>query len=91
MTNIKKGENRFYIGDNEENMVAEIHYVPNGEHQIIVDHTYVSDDLRGTGTGGKLVEKIVQYAREENKKIVPLCPFVKSQIQKNPEWHDIVI
>lgn len=90
MNEIKKGNNKFYIGENENNILGEIHYVPNGKYQIIVNHTYVADELKGTGTGKKLVEKVVQYAKETNKKIVATCPFVKSQLQKNPQWTDVL-
>ena len=90
MNEIKQGENRFYIGESEEERIAEIHFVPTGATQIIVDHTEVSDQLKGTGAGKKLVERIVQYAREENKKVVPLCPFAKAQIEKNEAWHGVL-
>lgn len=90
MQDIKQGENCFYIGDSEEERIAEIHYVPTGDTQIIVDHTEVSDTLKGTGAGKRLIERIVDYAREENKKVVPLCPFAKAQIEKHPEWHDVL-
>ena len=45
-----------------------------GERRIIIDHTDVSDELRGTGAGGRLVEAAVLWARAEKKLIVPLCP-----------------
>lgn len=90
MYKIKKGKNRFYIGESETNLLAQIHFIPNGQHQIIVNHTEVSDELGGKGIGTKLVEKIVQYAREEDKEIVAVCPFVKDKIQKNQEWHDVL-
>lgn len=90
MHEIKQGENRFYIGETEEDRIAEIHFVPTGKTQLIVDHTEVSDQLKGTGMGKKLVERIVQYARDEDKKIVPLCPFAKAVIEKNEAWHDVL-
>ncbi|WP_028778000.1 GNAT family N-acetyltransferase [Shimazuella kribbensis] len=87
---IKKGTNKFYISNNENQTLAEIHFVPTGEERIIVDHTYVSDELRGQGIGEKLVSHIVNYAREEHKKIIPLCPFAKKEIDKHIEYQDIL-
>lgn len=90
MADIKQGKNKFFIGENEDNIQAEIHYIQSGNHHIIVNHTYVSEDLRGSGVGKKLVEKIVYLAREAGKKIIPVCPYVENQLQKNERWHDVL-
>ncbi len=90
MLDIKKGKNKFYIGDSEENPLAEMTYVISGENLIIIDGTYVTDDLGGQGIGKKLLKKVVDWAREENKKIIPLCPFAKAQMEKIQEYHDMI-
>lgn len=54
--------------------------------KIIADHTGVDDTLRGAGVGTALVERLVADARAEGFTIVPLCPFVRAQYQKHPEW-----
>ena len=35
--------------------------------KVIIDHTYVSDELRGQGIGEALVEQMVVFAREQGK------------------------
>src|SRR5699024_4878450 len=90
MAEIKKEENKVIIGDSQENPLAEIHFVPSGATKLIVDHTYVSDEVRGQGIGEKLVQRIVSYARKTNKKIIPLCPFAKSQIDQHSEYQDVL-
>lgn len=55
---------------------------------VIADHTGVPDSLRGTGVGIMLVEKLVEDARADGYKIVPLCPFVNRQRAKHPDWAD---
>lgn len=87
---IKAGENKFYIGDDAGDTDAEIHYVPTGATRIIVDHTHVGDQLRGQGVGEKLVEKVIEYARQEKLMIVPLCPFAKHQFEIHPEYEDVL-
>ncbi|ENQ3107062.1 hypothetical protein SAMN04488168_1257 [Bacillus sp. 491mf] len=89
MLEIKKDTNSFYVGE-PNNKEAEITYVPTGEEKIIVDHTFVSDNLRGQRVGEALVKRIVEFAREEGKVIIPLCPFAKSQIERNEEYHDVL-
>jgi len=68
---------------------AELTYSILSPTRIIADHTGVPDALRGTGTGLKLVERLVQDARAEGVKVIALCPFVKAQARKHPEWSDV--
>ncbi len=37
-----------------------------------------------------LVERLISDARTEGFTIVPLCPFVRSQYQRHPEWSDVM-
>ena len=90
MADIKKGDHKFYIGD-EQNPKAEITYKENGKNELNVDHTYVSDEFRGEGVGGKLVEKMVSHARDEGKKIEPTCPYAKKKIEETPEFRDVLV
>lgn len=87
---IVKGTNKFYIGEDENNPIAEITYKEKDKHTINVDHTYVSDELRGQGIAGKLVEVITDFARKENVKIIPTCPYVASKMEKTAEYHDLI-
>jgi predicted GNAT family acetyltransferase len=56
----------------------------------ILDHTEVSDALRGTGAGRRLVAEAVRWARAEGIKLLPLCPFAKSVFDKTPEYADVL-
>lgn len=69
---------------------GEITFSRAGSTRIIVDHTGVPDVLGGKGVGKALAAHIVAEAREQGLTIVPLCPFVKAQAQKHPEWQDVV-
>lgn len=87
---ILKKENRFLVNDKEGNMVAEITYMPSGDSQITIDHTYVSESLRGQGIAGKLIESVVQEAREQGYKIVPLCSYAKAVFERKSEYRDVL-
>ncbi len=78
----------FYI-EREGKRVAEMTYSKAGMERIIIDHTEVLDEARGEGLGKKLVYQAVEFAREKNLKILPLCPFAKSVFSKNPEIRDV--
>ena len=61
-----------------------------GDDNIIIDHTEVDTAYNGKGFGKILVKKAVEFAREKNLKIIPLCPFAKSVIDKTPEFQDVL-
>ncbi len=79
----------FIIKVNNERL-AEMTYSKAGEKLIIIDHTEVSDALRGKGAGKQLVSAAVEYARKNQIKILPLCPFAKSVFDKSPEFNDVL-
>lgn len=69
---------------------AEMTYSNAGASLIIIDHTGVPDALRGKGVGEKLVLRAVEDARKDGKKIMPLCPFARAQIEKHKDWQDVL-
>lgn len=60
-----------------------------GAKRFIIDHTEVGDAFGGMGTGKMLVMETVAYARANQLKIMPLCPFAKSIFDKNVDLHDV--
>jgi len=68
---------------------AELTYSITSPTLIIADHTGVPDAFRGTGAGLALVTRLVEDARAEGVKIMPLCPFVNAQRKRHPEWADV--
>ena len=68
---------------------AELTYSILSPTKIIADHTGVPDTMRGTGAGKALVERLVADARADGVKIIALCPFVKAQAARHPEWQDV--
>lgn len=79
----------FYI-ENDGERQAEMTYTMAGQETLIIDHTEVGDALRGKGAGLQLVNAAVEYARANNIKIIPLCPFAKSVFDKKEEIRDVL-
>ena len=69
---------------------AEMTFSKAGAKTIIIDHTGVPDALRGQGVGEALVRRGVEDARADGVRIIPLCPFAKAQIERHPEWQDVL-
>lgn len=76
--------------ERDGNVKARLTYSKAGTTQIIIDHTEVSDELRGENMGLRLVHKAVEYARKNNLKVIPLCPFAKSIIEKDKSLQDVL-
>lgn len=72
------------------NRLAEMTFSMAGEKRMIIDHTEVSDSLRGMGAGKQLVTAAVEYARNHGIKILPLCPFAKSVFDRVKEFQDVL-
>lgn len=87
---IVKADNSFYVGESPEAMEAEITFTLVDTDLIQIDHTYVSETLSGKGVGLQLVNKVVELARQENRKIMPVCPFAKKVMTKSDEYLDVL-
>jgi len=53
-------------------------------------HTEVDDGHEGEGLGGTLISAALDSAREQGLSVLPFCPFVRSYIEKHPEYADLV-
>jgi len=83
----KKG--LFYI-EKDHKILAEMVYTMPSADKMIIEHTEVSEELKGQNVGSKLVKNAADYARKNNIKIIPLCPFTLSVFKKKaPEFDDV--
>jgi predicted GNAT family acetyltransferase len=83
-------KNGFFYIDIDGNQEAKMTFVFAGDNKIIIDHTEVNPGNEGKGFGKEMVTKAVEWARENDIKIVPLCPFAKSVFDKVPEFRDVL-
>lgn len=66
-------------------LAGEMTYAWSGPAKFIITHTGVEPAFEGKGIGKKMVEKSIEFAQQEGKKIRPLCPFAKKYFDKFPE------
>ena len=78
--------NRFVVKDAEGNEAGEVTYSRAVDGMLIIDHTGVDDTHRGQGLAEQIVDKVVEKAKKEDLKIMPLCPFAKKQFDEKPAY-----
>lgn len=74
----------------EEGHTARVNYVMLSPTSIIFTHTVVPFALKGRGIGSYLARYVLDYARENNLNVIPQCPFIRSYIERHPEYDDLV-
>lgn len=58
---------------------------------IIFNHTEVDPAFEGRGVGSALARYALDDVRDEGThRVVPLCPFIKSWIDKHPDYLPLV-
>lgn len=85
--NSKGGE---FVIQESGNRVAEMGYTNAGDDKIIVDHTFVDTAFRGENIGRDLVKAGIEFAREKNIKIIPLCPFAMAEFERHSDYADVL-
>ncbi|MBC7890972.1 MAG: N-acetyltransferase [Sphingobacteriaceae bacterium] len=67
-----------------------VEYQQRDAHTLALTHTEVDPALEGHGVGSAMVKGVLDYLRENNLRLVPLCPFVRTYLQRHPDYQDLV-
>ncbi|MCG3174158.1 MAG: putative protein YjdJ [Myxococcota bacterium] len=78
----------FFIAENGVR-VAELNYRMDGGAALLL-HTFVDPSLRGGGVGMLLIEAAVDWARRENKKLVPVCSYAHWAFSRRPDFSGVL-
>ena len=87
---LDRGSKGAFVIDTDGRHDAEMVYSKAGTDRIIIEHTEVSEELKGQGAGKQLVTAAVEYARKNKLKIIPLCPFASSVFARVKEFGDVL-
>lgn len=79
----------FFV-QNDGAILAEMTYVMHPGNKMVIEHTEVSDELRGKKVGNQLVSTAVEYARTRDIKIHALCTYANSVLKKTNEFSDVI-
>jgi predicted GNAT family acetyltransferase len=57
---------------------------------LTILHTEVPKALEGRGIGSVLIRGVLDTARSQGLKVITVCPFAKSYIERHPEYADLL-
>ncbi|WP_242342511.1 GNAT family N-acetyltransferase [Anaeromyxobacter terrae] len=84
------GRGAFYV-EQGGRRVAELTYAGEGGGRAVIEHTEVSDVLRGQGVARKLVDAAVTWARASGTRIVPICPYARAVFDRDASLRDVLV
>lgn len=82
---INRAKNGLFRAESAGELAGRMTYTWIDAHTFSIDHTIVEEAFGGKGIGKQLVMAGVEYARANQLKIVPICPYAKSLFDKMPE------
>ncbi|OAD92219.1 acetyltransferase [Aequorivita soesokkakensis] len=86
---IKENKEKKRFEAEVENKLALIEYI-RAEDKMYLTHTEVPSELEGKGIASSMAKQVLQQIKDENLKLVPLCPFIASYVKRHPEWKEIL-
>ena len=85
--NGKKGRFVFYENGEE---AGEMTFTWADKETFSIDHTGVEEKYSGQGFAKQLVMAGVEYARKNNLKIIPYCPYAKRRFERDESIRDVL-
>ena len=68
---------------------GEITFTHRGPGVISADHTGVPDAMGGKGVAKALLNFMLDDAKANGFRIIPVCPYVRAQYARHAEWSDL--
>ncbi len=84
---VNERENQFEVHSGGN--VAFLEYIKKDD-KIYLTHTEAPKELQGTGVAAELVQKALEYSKENSLTVVPSCSYVARYIDRHPEWRDVL-
>ena len=59
--------------------------------RLVITYVEAPPALRGTGAAGKLMQGMLEQARADGVKVLPLCGYARAWMQRHPEFKDLAL
>ncbi len=86
---VELGQDEFAFRNEDDGTVnAEITWTQMAD-VMVVEHTFVNENMRNQGLAKELVDRAVEYARENEYKIEPVCSYVATVFERYDDYEDV--
>jgi hypothetical protein len=58
---------------------------------LYLNHAEVPAALAGRGLGTRLVRETLELIRRRGERMVPVCPFIKAVVGRDPSYRDLSV
>jgi predicted GNAT family acetyltransferase len=79
---------RFELPVDGQIVFANYHRQPG---RLVITHVEAPVALRGAGHASQLMRGVVEEARAEQIKVLPLCSYARAWMQRHPEFRDLAL
>ena len=70
--------------------VGELTYQRPIPERMIIDHTRVFEGFEGQGLARQIVMAAVDFARQNNRTIIPVCSYARNVLTRTNDYKDIL-
>lgn len=90
ITHVNTSKSGYFKAEVDGQEVGMLSYNWANEHRINVLHTFVNKEYTKRGIARALVMACIEYAREKDIKIVPMCSYVHYVFQQDERLSDVL-
>lgn len=87
---IKHDERNREFTLDEKGKGGHLKYEPLNSEVLNYQSTFIDEEIRGKGYEKALVKYALEYAKENNLKIVPTCRMVSTYISRNDQYKSLI-
>jgi predicted GNAT family acetyltransferase len=79
-------ENRFETWI--DGSLSKLDYIQDGKN-FVITHVGVYPEHRGQGIAGKITQVSLEYAKEHDLRVIPMCGYAAAYIRRHPEYAEL--
>lgn len=80
----------YFVATEDNNEAGKLIYKWDDPTTMVILSTAVNSAFKGRGVGKDLVVATAEYAKENGIKIIAQCPYAKGQLEKMPEYSELL-
>lgn len=73
----------------EDTVAGVVEYVEKDGY-VELTHTEIDPSHEGEGLGSQLARAVLDGLRNEERAVIPSCPFINSYLKRHPEYAELV-